>query len=138
MKQFLIFAACIFLLASCKRGFEPIEYGKDACAHCKMTIVDDRYAAEALTEKGRAYKFDDVLCMKQYVGSSLAGKNMLFVEDYRKGANTPLDAEKAIYLKHEFFNSPMNGDYAAFASEDEAKQFMDSLQIPILRWGDIE
>ena len=28
--------------------------------------VDKRFAAEMITSKGRAHKFDDVLCMKQY------------------------------------------------------------------------
>ena len=50
----------------------------------------------------------------------------------------PIDANKAIYLQHEFFESPMNGNYAAFATVSDAKPFMDSLKIPILSWEDIK
>ena len=31
-----------------------------------MSISDKRFACEIVTEKGRAYKFDDVTCMMSY------------------------------------------------------------------------
>jgi len=40
------------LLSACSRAPEPIVYGKDACTHCKMTIMDKRFAAEIITSKG--------------------------------------------------------------------------------------
>jgi len=141
MKHLLMIITVTGLLttASCKRGFEPIEYGKDACAHCKMTIVDDRYAAELLTTKGRAYKFDDILCMKQFTQSNATHEiAAMFVEDYLRNSAEPLIAENAVYLKHEFFASPMNGDYAAFSDAAEAKKLSDSLNVPILKWENLE
>jgi len=141
MKHLLIItAACwCMLLAACSRGFDPVDYGKDACAHCRMTIVDHRYAAELVTEKGRAYKFDDLQCMRQLMAAEKPqGHSLLFVESYLGQPNAPLDATKAVYLKHEFFATPMNGHYAAFASAADAQSFMDSLNIPALRWEELE
>ncbi len=139
MRKYLFILPLFALtMASCKRGFQPIEYNRDACAHCKMTIVDDRYAAELVTQKGRAFKFDDVVCMKQYLEEQgPAGENLLFVEDYLRTRAEPIDATKALYLKHEFFASPMNGDFAAFTDEAEARDLMDSLKIPPLRWENL-
>lgn len=141
MKQALITALALgsLSLSACSRGYEPIEYGKDACAHCKMTIVDDRYAAELVTDKGRVYKFDDVICMKQYAAAQQTeGTNLLFVVPYLKNQSEPLPAGEAFYLKHEFFKSPMNGNFAAFADEIEAQSLMDSLSATAVRWEQIQ
>jgi len=101
--------------------------------------MDDRYASELVTAKGRAYKFDDVLCMKQYmVEEQVQNNKMLFVEDYRRSLTEPLDATKAVYLKHEFFTSPMNGNYAAFANEADARRLMDSLNVRALSWENLK
>lgn len=123
---------------SCSRGYEPINYGGDACAHCKMTVVDDRYAAELVTSKGKVYKFDDVVCLKHFETSLEAGgTHLYFVEDYLKKNISAIDAENALYLKHEFFRSPMNGGYAAFESEADAQRFSDSLNTPLLKWENL-
>ena len=132
---------CPFLslcLSSCGRAYEPIEYGKDPCAHCRMTIVDDRYASELVTGKGRAYKFDDVICMKQFIAAQLPDDQaLIFVEDYSKQVAGVIDAKTAIYLQHELFSSPMNGNYAAFASEADAAPLVDSLKIRATKWEDL-
>lgn len=129
------------VLISCKQSFEPIDYGKDACAHCKMTIVDKRYAAELLTGKGRVYKFDDIHCLKQYLdeqGSAVDAAARIFVAPY--GGNRPnfLDATKAVFLQSDFFGSPMNGHYAAFASQTDAKHLSDSLTINAFEWDKVK
>ncbi|MCC6725443.1 MAG: hypothetical protein IT258_13125, partial [Saprospiraceae bacterium] len=46
------------LLTACTPTAEPISFGEDMCAHCKMTIVDEQFAAEAVSQKGKVYKFD--------------------------------------------------------------------------------
>ena len=45
---------------------EEINYGVDACAYCKMNIVDPKFGAELITKKGRVYKFDAIECMVNY------------------------------------------------------------------------
>lgn len=64
-------AAAIMTLAvsaACGRtGPRPIVFGSEPCAHCHMTIVDRRYAAELVTTTGKAYAFDDVGCMAAFL-----------------------------------------------------------------------
>lgn len=129
----------MILLFSCNREYEPIDYGKEACAHCKMTIVDDRFASELVDEKGKVFKFDDIICMKQFMSEQgKTGKNLLFVEDYLKKDAGAINAESSVYLHHEFFASPMNGDYAAFSSEADAQVLKDSLGISLMKWENIK
>lgn len=137
MKTLIVTLLMAALLSSCSGGFESINYGKDACAHCKMTIVDNRYASELVTPKGKPYKFDDISCMKLFINEQkIDAKSQFFISNFLKPGET-IAAEYAIYLKHDVFQSPMNGDYAAFTSKAEANDLEDSLQVTSLSWKDI-
>lgn len=135
-----IFLPLLLLLASCSKGYKPIEYGSDGCTHCKMTIMDARYAAEVVTDKGKVYKFDDVLCLRQFMSEQAMNEEelSLFVEKYSTDKNDVIDAKQAAYIQDEFFASPMNGNYAAFAVVTEAQHFADSLNTVVLQWKNIQ
>ena len=135
MKHIITVLWCTLLLlaAACTPSPEPINYGKEACAHCKMTIIDNRFGAELLTSKGKIYKFDDIVCLRHFEGEHPELKNnKIFVSDYLQQNKDLLKADEAVFLKHEFFRSPMNGQYGAFASAAEAKYISDSLNITVL------
>ena len=139
MKTISFLFTILLFTTSCKKSFVPIDYGKDNCAHCRMTIVDDRYAAEFVNEKGKAFKFDDIQCMLQFMNeNTITENNLYFVEDYFKTTTGMIDAQNAIFLHHDFFNSPMNGDIAAFASETELKSLKDSLNASIMKWENLQ
>jgi copper chaperone NosL len=135
MKKILF--AIVFLFG-CKRSFEPINYGQDACAHCKMTILDKRFAAELIDEKGKVFKFDDIVCMREFLDAGPPSPHTLyFVNDYHGEKAAVLDASKAVFLKHEMFKSPMNGNYAAFAVPEDAQHLKDSLQLSLITWKNL-
>ncbi|WP_341843152.1 nitrous oxide reductase accessory protein NosL [Chitinophaga caseinilytica] len=121
----------LFLASACGRKYEPIAYGKDACAHCKMTIMDKRFSAEIVNPKGRVFKFDDIACLR---GFDIEPGSLLFVNDYSGKAAGPLLAEKAVFLHHESFKSPMAGNFPAFADEAAATALKDSLGLDFLTW----
>ena len=50
----------VALISSCSRSPEPIDYGTEECALCKMLITDQKYGSEIITEKGKNYKLDAV------------------------------------------------------------------------------
>src|SRR5579872_6781969 len=109
-KTLLIFFLCsLIFLSSCTNEFEPIDYGHEACAHCKMTIMDKRYSAEILTKKGKAYKFDDISCLKKFIKEENLPEADLtvFVADYNNPGSKFLDARQVVYLHSAMFNSPM-------------------------------
>lgn len=135
-----IFLFAILLLSACKAGFEPIDYGKEACAHCKMTIVDPRFACEFVTAKGRVYKFDDVLCMKKYTEEyKIPVESTTFlVAEYYGEKDKFINAANAVYLKNELYASPMNGNMAAFNDIQAANRLKDSLGIQPVSWSNIQ
>lgn len=140
MKQVLLIGMLGLIgLSACQQEFEPIDYGHDACAHCKMTIIDKRFAAEIVTEKGKAYKFDDLACLLKYTEEEHFNSTgtILFVSDYTNPDHSFLDAHQAVYLHSGIFKSPMNGNFAAFASSKEATPFKDSLQNDLLKLEDL-
>jgi len=105
---------------------DPIRYGQDACQFCKMTIVDQRFAAEVVTKKGRAFKFDDLGCLVKHVKAEGYTDDELahaLVADFAH-PGTLLDARKAVFVQSKVLRSPMRGDVAAFEGEaDWKKQF---------------
>lgn len=50
-----LIAVSALSLQACSIGPEPIRYGKDQCAHCKMTLTDKRYqATKSSPTKGKS------------------------------------------------------------------------------------
>lgn len=63
MNKLVIFSILFILITSCSIEPAKIQYGKDACHYCKMNIVDKMHAAQYVTKKGKAFKYDAVECM---------------------------------------------------------------------------
>ena len=131
---FLLFGT--ICLASCQRQFEPVTYGRDACTHCKMTIMDKRFAAEIITSKGKAIKFDDFGCLLNWVkDENFQDKGaLIFVADFNNPGGQFLDARQALFVHGDEFKSPMNGNLAATASSAVAQKLNAASKNPVLTW----
>jgi len=138
MKKFL-FLILVCGITACKRQFEPINYGHEACTHCKMTIMDKRFAAEILTGKGRAIKFDDLECLLKYVKDEHFAdpEAKFFVADYNHPGGEYLDARTAVYIQSEKLQSPMGGNYASSATTESANQLNASFKAALLNWDNL-
>ena len=68
-RPLLLVAALAVALACAAPGPRAIAFGKEACAHCHMTIADPRFAAVLLTTTGRTIVFDDAGCLDDYLAS---------------------------------------------------------------------
>ena len=113
----------VVISLSCSVEPQPINYGSDACEFCKMTIVENRWAAEIVTDKGKAYKYDAIECMMNYMNRkdiSSDGLALLLVDDYSQ-PGVLIDATKATYIKSEAIPSPMGAFLSAFENAEEAK-----------------
>jgi copper chaperone NosL len=142
MKNYLIVLAlgALFFLQGCKNDFVPISYGHEACTHCRMTIMDKRFAAEILTGKGKAYKFDDLGCLLSYIQDQKfhdpAAK--IFVADFVNPDGPFLDAAQATFVRSESLHSPMGGNMAAEATTASAEELNKELHGNLLTWGDLK
>ena len=65
--SFLLFLPFLVSFASCGQTAPQIDYGKAECAHCRMNVVDQRFAAALVTQAGRQYVFDGPECMVPFV-----------------------------------------------------------------------
>ena len=126
MKPFIIYLIPLLLLFACQVEPEPIAFGKDACEHCRMLIMDPKFGAEIVTEKGRIYKFDDVNCKRNFIAENgLSEENIKYnlVIDFSE-PQTLINAERAFYVRSEEIKSPMGSQIAAFNSAEAAQQML--------------
>lgn len=115
----LLLFSLVLIFTSCEVGPKEIHYGADACHYCKMTIVDTQHAAQLVTEKGKAFKYDAIECMLNHKANwDQATIKFHLVADY----NNPrvlIDATEAHYLVSESIPSPMGAFLSAFEGERE-------------------
>lgn len=121
---------------------EPIEinYGHDACEFCKMNIVDNQHAAELVSPKGRAYKFDAIECMMNYLNrKDIASTEMqlLLVNNYLQPGEL-IDATNATYIISENIPSPMGAFLSAFDNEKSAQETIESKGGESFQWNGLK
>ncbi len=108
------------ILVSCEPKPQSISVGQEECAHCKMSISDKRFAAELLTQKGKAYKFDAIECMAAFVGEKTVAVDdihSLWVVDFAH-PDEFLNTKKSFFLHSPLIQSPMSMNLAAFPSRE--------------------
>ena len=128
----------VALISACSRAPEPIQYGKDACTHCRMTIMDKRFAAEIITAKGKVFKFDAAECMADFLKEKpeiAANKKSIFLVSDFNHPGQFVDARKSYFLKDNSLSSPMGGNLAAFTSENSAKSIQKGKSARLYDWS---
>lgn len=127
------------MLTACEPKPEAIEWGKEECAHCKMNIADKRFAAQLLTAKGKAYKFDAIECLAGYMNDGKITKpdiHSLWVMDY-DNPGTFLPAQKSFFLQSAQFQSPMSLNLAAFANSKAVQAALQKFGGKELYWDGV-
>jgi copper chaperone NosL len=132
-------ALLLLFISSCTVKAEPINYGKDMCDDCRMTIVDQHFGAEIVTKKGRVYKFDDARCIAHFIKSGkITDKEIgqtLFT-DYNNSKNF-IDSKTAVFVVSETLNSPMNSNAAAFENNAAAQKTATAVSGKITSWDNL-
>lgn len=107
-------------LLACTVEAQPIEFGKDQCHFCQMTIVDRQHASQVVTKKGKQLHYDSIECL---VNELLKAKTepelaIILVSDY--GQSKMTSATGATYLISEKIKSPMGANLSAFQNREKA------------------
>ncbi|MDW3191130.1 MAG: nitrous oxide reductase accessory protein NosL [Cytophagales bacterium] len=128
----------LFMLLSCSSDKQPIHYGQDACAFCKMTIVDRSHAAQLVTDTGKNYKYDAVECMMNDL-KSWEGRRVrnLWVSDYGNPGQMT-DAKSAGYLISKGIPSPMGMNITAFQSLPYRDKMQSEKSGRVLDWTHLQ
>jgi copper chaperone NosL len=141
VKTGLTTAAVLIMIccSSCSTGPQPVQFGKDACDFCKMTILDQRFGGEVITKKGKVYKFDDIHCITSFLRSASIEKTNvagIFLLDYtaQKGF---MPAKASFLLQSSELHSPMGGNTAAFITEANREQTKQQVNGTNVQWNDL-
>ncbi len=130
LSLFIIFTAC-------EVKPQKIDYGKDACHFCRMNIVDQQHAAQIVTKKGKAFKFDATECLINYLAEIDTTEIELFlVADYNNPGNL-IDAKKASYIISKNIPSPMGAFLSAVKTKDDAAKLQKHKDGEVFTWEEI-
>lgn len=127
------------LMASCSVEPEPIQYGKDACHHCKMTLMDNKFGAEIVTSKGKVFKFDDTNCLLNFMNNGEVKEQDIahvLTTDFAS-PGVLIDAKSALYVKSEHIKSPMASNIAAFNNSTTLQSHNETWKGEQLNWTDL-
>lgn len=123
---------------SCEVKPQAINYGQDMCHFCSMTIVDRQHAAQIVTIKGKAFKYDAIECMmhdlRQWEHPEI---KYLLVADYAH-PDKLVDATNSYFLVSEDIPSPMGEFLTAFESDRERNKVLQKIDGESLNWSELK
>ena len=141
MKIYIQFFLLLVVFFSCEVKPEPIRFGKDACHHCKMTLMDPKFGAELVTKKGRIFIFDDVNCLSDYLKESTLEDVQiahLLIIDFDQ-PETLIEAKSAFYIQAEEIKSPMASRIAAFSSDKSRNNYLQEWEGSVaMNWDEMK
>lgn len=143
--RLLALLAVMVMLHGCAKTGDPVPVDiypeEDVCETCRMLITDQRFASECIMKKGRAKKFDDVICMIRYfdmaatLGIAKRGDvRAYFVKDY--DSKEWVEAAKAYFVKANVV-TVMGYGVVAFKNGDRATQFAKDFSGQILTFDEL-
>ena len=134
MEHFLSFLVIIVGLTSCTVEPAEVNYGKDGCSYCKMTIVDKQHASEIVTVKGKSFKYDAIECMINDLKTRNAEDIQIYlINDYADPGEF-IPAESATFLISEGIPSPMGAFLSGFSNKEAAQSAMEEHGGHIYTW----
>lgn len=103
-----------------------------------MTIVEEPFAAELVTQKGKVFKFDAIECMVAYLkGEDESRYAFLLVRDFNQPAEWQ-DARTASYLVSEELPSPMGAFLSAYQDEAGAIGMREAKGGEVYDWENLK
>lgn len=135
--RLVILISGFIICFSCSTEPEPIAFGQDQCAYCKMTIADPNYGGEIITKKGRIYKFDATECLINYFNENEVTVSQKLVIPFDDPKHLHL-VDSVHFVIDEKYRSPMGKNLAAFKDKSNAEitnpQFMTWNELTD-KWG---
>lgn len=135
------FALALVPLAGCApSGPRAIRIGEEECAHCRMRISEERFAAQLHNDRGRVWVFDSIECLVEWAQQAedipedrVAG---WWVTDFEAPGNW-LDATGAAYLRSDGLRSPMGLGLSAYAGAPAARAQQGAHGGDVLDWAGV-
>ncbi|MFT6970327.1 MAG: copper chaperone NosL [Roseivirga sp.] len=137
MRRITWFIGLAVMVLSCEVKPQEINFGADGCHFCKMTIVDTRHAAQLVTEKGKAFKYDAIECMLNDLADwDEVPVKFYLVVDYSNPKQF-VDARESYYLISPAIPSPMGANISAFSNAQLRNEMLAAIGGEALNWESI-
>lgn len=137
INKFIYLSLVLFIFVSCEVSPKPINYGSDGCHFCSMTIVDKQHAAQIVTKKGKAFKFDAVECMLNHMKDIDTATVALYFCNYNSQPGELIAAQEATYLISENIPSPMGEFLTAFDNMEAASLAKEENGGELYSWNEL-
>lgn len=124
---------CTFI--ACKPEPKAINYGTDICHHCKMTIVDKKFAAQAVTDKGKIYNFDAIECLVPFQAEKTDTEWAFIQVNNYLDPDQRLNAKEAYFVKSPDIPSPMGGYLSAYPGKEAAQNSANHPDAKVMDWS---
>jgi copper chaperone NosL len=104
-----------------------------------MTIVDNKFGAELITDKGKIFKFDALECMLNYIKEKQLNKDNI---SNTLAVNTSatvnlIETEHAIFLQSFAFPSPMGEYLSAYDTRKTAEEYQKKYPGELFSWTEL-
>src|SRR5688572_8278026 len=139
MKIVFVLLLLVAFLNSCSVKPEPLNYGKDGCHACKMTLMDQKFGSEIVTKKGKIYKFDDVNCLISFYKSGYEPVDNIehtLIVDFLKPGEL-LEAKTAKFIQSDAIRSPMASQVAAFSGDQNLDSLLKEWNGKVTTWNEL-
>jgi copper chaperone NosL len=92
------------------------ESGVYSCTHCRMVVVDQRFASQIVRPGEEPFIFDDLACLRNYLDAHpIPGDAAVYVSDHRTLAW--VSASDAVFSHVDHLSAPMGGHIVAHETE---------------------
>ncbi len=135
MKNIKLLLLIVSISISCNYTIEHIHYGQDECFNCKMMIIDNKYASEFMTSKGKSYKFDSIECMIDYIDNIDESEVSIFLVNDYGNPGRMINTNIAFFLISDNITSPMGANLSAFSDFNDIDK-VDS-QGDVYNWNEL-
>ncbi|WP_420399067.1 nitrous oxide reductase accessory protein NosL [Flagellimonas sp.] len=137
VSKVFLFLLAVAALLSCNAKPQEITYGTDGCHFCRMTIVDAQHAAQLVTKKGKAFKFDAVECMVNYLKEVDSNTVALYLCNHYTEPKELIDATQSTFLISKSIPSPMGAYLTAFETKNEAMATQEKSMGELYTWDEL-
>lgn len=125
----------LLFLTSCSSGPKEIDWGKNACEFCKMTLMDHRFGAQIINKHGKSYIFDDIICLSGFIhAATLSSESIKCIYLIDFNGSGFIRADESVIIKSESIRSPMSSHLASVRAKND---FTTSPGDNILKFEDL-
>lgn len=138
MSRIFVLFIILFSLNACSVQPEAIDYGNEQCAFCSMSIVDNRHAAQLVTETGKQYKYDAIECLIKDIENFNEPKLAhLLIANYANPGEM-INAKEATYLISTSIKSPMGANLSGFVNKELGVNALNNNEGQFYNWSAIK